>query len=106
MFVLVGLAIVFASIIAGYTMHGGQLLVLFQISEFIIIGGSALGALLIANPPDLLRRIIQGTLATLRGNRTSKASYVELLQFLYEILQLAKREGLIALEQHIENPTN
>ncbi len=101
---LIGLAVVFASIIAGYTMHGGQLLILFQISEFIIIGGAAIGALLISNPPDMLRRIVQGVLATLRGNKLSKAAYLELLQFLFEIFQLAKREGLIALEQHVENP--
>ncbi len=106
MFVLIGLVIVFVSIILGYTMHGGQLLVLFQISEFLIIGGAALGSLLIANPPDLLRRIMRGVLSTLRGNRISKAAYVELLQFLYEILQLAKREGLIALERHVEDPAN
>ncbi|MCS6966090.1 MAG: flagellar motor stator protein MotA [Candidatus Kapabacteria bacterium] len=106
MFVILGLAIVFASIIAGYTLHGGQLLVLFQISEFLIIGGSALGALLIANPPDLLRRIVRGVIVTVRGNRLTKAAYLELLQFLYELLQLAKREGLIALEQHVENPEN
>jgi chemotaxis protein MotA len=92
------------SIIAGYTMHGGQLLILFQISEFLIIGGAAIGALLISNPPDMLRRIVQGVLATLRGNKLSKAAYLELLQFLFEIFQLAKREGLIALEQHVENP--
>ncbi len=101
---LIGLAVVFASIIAGYTMHGGQLLILFQISEFLIIGGAAIGALLISNPPDMLRRIVQGVLATLRGNKLSKAAYLELLQFLFEIFQLAKREGLIALEQHVENP--
>ncbi len=101
---LIGLAVVFASIIAGYTMHGGQLLILFQISEFVIIGGAAIGALLISNPPDMLRRIVQGVLATLRGNKLSKAAYLELLQFLFEIFQLAKREGLIALEQHVENP--
>jgi chemotaxis protein MotA len=104
MFVLIGLAVVFASIIAGYTMHGGQLLILFQVSEFLIIGGAAIGALLISNPPDMLRRIVQGVLATLRGNKLSKAAYLELLQFLFEIFQLAKREGLIALEQHVENP--
>ena len=104
MFVLIGLVVVFASIIAGYTMHGGQLLILFQVSEFVIIGGAAIGALLISNPPDMLRRIVQGVLATLRGNKLSKAAYLELLQFLFEIFQLAKREGLIALEQHVENP--
>jgi flagellar motor component MotA len=79
MFVLIGLAVVFASIIAGYTMHGGQLLILFQVSEFLIIGGAAIGALLISNPPDMLRRIVQGVLATLRGNKLSKAAYLELL---------------------------
>lgn len=104
MFVIIGFVIVLGSIIGGYTMHHGQLGVLMQTSEFIIIGGAALGSLLIANPLSVIKKIISGLIGTLKGAQVSKDNYIELLQLMYELFQFAKREGLIALEQHIESP--
>lgn len=104
MFVIIGILLVFASLIIGYTMHHGNLIVLLQINEFIIIGGAALGSLIISHPLPMLKRILSGIIGTLKGARVSKSAFIELLQLLYELFQFAKREGLIALEQHIENP--
>ncbi len=104
MFVIIGIVLVFASLIVGYTMHHGNLLVLIQINEFIIIGGAAIGSLIISQPLPMLKKIISGLIATLKPPAVNKQSYIELLQLLYELFQFAKREGLIALEQHIENP--
>ncbi len=85
-------------------MHGGQLGILFQISEVIIIGGSALGAFLIGNPMPVIKSTIAGILGTLKGTGLNKETYLDLLKMMYETFQLAKKEGLIGLEQHIENP--
>lgn len=104
MFVIIGIVIVFGSIVVGYTMHHGNLGVLFQINEFIIIGGAALGSLLIANPLPITMSVFKGIIGTLKGSKINKSSYIELLQMMYELFQFAKREGLIALEQHIETP--
>ena len=49
MFLAIGLTIVFGSILLGYTMEGGNVMVLVQIAEFVIIIGCALGAVLLAN---------------------------------------------------------
>ncbi len=105
MFVIIGLVVVFGSILAGYTMHHGNLAVLVQPTEFIIIVGAAIGSLLIANPLHLTMGVIKGVLGTLSGSKIKKETYVEVLKMLYELFQLAKKEGLIALEQHIENPS-
>ncbi len=104
MFVIIGIVLVFASLIIGYTMHGGNLLILNQPNEFIIIGGAAIGSLLVANPMSVVMGVIKGLIGTLKGPTVNKQSYLDLMKMLYEIFQFAKREGLIALEQHIENP--
>lgn len=104
MFVIVGLVIVFGSIIGGYVMHHGQIAVLIQVSEFIIIGGAALGSMVVANPPHLVKKIFADSMALLKPNPFGKAAYEELLQVLYDVFQTARREGMIVLEPHIENP--
>ncbi len=104
MFVIIGVVLVFASLIIGYTMHGGNLLILWQLNEYIIIGGIAIGTLLIANPLSIVIAVIKGMIGTLKGPSVNKQVYLELMKMLYELFQFAKREGLIALEQHIENP--
>jgi chemotaxis protein MotA len=104
MFVIIGAVVVLASIIVGFTMAGGQLVVLFQISEFIVIGGAALGAMLIGNPPSMIGEIFKSLMGLLKGNSYTKASYNELLKMLYDLFMLARREGLVALEHHAEKP--
>ena len=104
MFVIIGIVVVFGSIVVGYTMHHGDMMILIQVNEFIIIGGAAIGSMLIANPLSLTMGVFKGIIGTLKGSPINKNSYLELLQLLYELFQFAKREGLIALEPHIENP--
>lgn len=104
MFVLIGSVVVVVSIVLGYTMHGGNLGILFQITEIIIIGGSAVGTLLIANPLPLTMRVIKGTIGTLKGSHIKKDSYMELLKLFYDLFTLSRREGMIALEAHFEDP--
>jgi chemotaxis protein MotA len=103
-FVIIGLVIVFGSIVGGFVMHHGNLAVLIQINEFIIIGGAALGALLVANPLPLVKQLFAQLLGLLKPNPYNDKAYQELLQVLYEIFQTARKEGLVGLEAHIEDP--
>lgn len=104
MLVIIGAIVVLVSIIGGLLIAGGNPLALIVPAEYIIIGGAALGSLLIANPMTTLQRIISGAIGTIKGLKVNKNAYIELLQLLYELFQFAKREGLIAIEAHIENP--
>ena len=106
MFVIIGLLIVFGSIIGGYVMHHGQIAVLIQVNEFIIIGGAGLGSMIIANPLPLVKRVFAQTLALLKPNAFGEKAYAELLQVLYDVFQTARKDGLVGLEQHIEEPHN
>jgi chemotaxis protein MotA len=108
MFVIVGFAVVFICVFGGFiwAAHFDMRAVAFFLHpyEYIIIGGATLGSMLISNPMHLNMEVFKGILGTLKGSKVNKAAYIDLLKMLYELFQFAKREGLIALEQHIENP--
>lgn len=104
MFVIIGLVVVFGSVLGGYTMHHGKIGILIQVSEFIIIGGAALGAMIVGNPPSIIKQTFASLFGLLKPNPYSEKAYGELLQLMYDIFQKARKEGLIGLEAHIEDP--
>jgi len=103
-FVIIGLVVVFGAVIGGYVMHHGQIAVLIQPNEFVILGGAAIGTLIIANPPSVLKACVAQTMGLLKPNPYGAAAYAELLQVLYEVFQKARKDGLVGLEAHIEEP--
>ena len=104
MFVIVGIVIVFGSILFGYTMRHGQIGVLMQWSEFIIIGGAAIGAFLISNPMSVVTASVKQVVGLFKANPYNEKAYAELLQVLYNVFQKARKDGLVGLESHIEDP--
>jgi chemotaxis protein MotA len=104
MLVVVGAAIVIVSVLGGYLLNGGELFVLMQPTEWLIIVGAAIGSFVIANP----KKVVLGTGAALkrllRGSRHDKATYLETLSLLYALFKLAKTKGDLALETHVEKP--
>src|ERR1700685_1024349 len=98
MFSIIGILVVFGAVVAGYLMEKGKLLVLLQPAELVIIGGAALGTMLIANPPDVLKKIGTGMLGAFRGSPFTKKHYLDSLKMLYDLFSRGRREGLTALE--------
>jgi chemotaxis protein MotA len=91
-------------IISGYLMEGGNLSVLLQPAELIIIGGAALGAFIISSNPRVLSLVLKGLVTVLRGKSQSKITYLELLSLLYQLFSKIRKEGLVSIESDIENP--
>jgi chemotaxis protein MotA len=106
MFALIGIVIVIGAIVGGYLMEQGNLLVLLQPAELIIIGGAGLGTLLIANPMHILTGILKDLASVLKGSKYTKKAYLEALQLLYELFTFAKKEGPAKLEAEIETPAD
>jgi chemotaxis protein MotA len=104
MFVIIGIAIVLIGVIGGFVLHGGPLLVLLQWTEFLIIGGAGVGSVLIGTPPRILKKLLGSFGTILKGDPYSKLEYLKLLQTQFELFNVAKREGLISIEQHITDP--
>jgi chemotaxis protein MotA len=104
MFVIIGIVVVFGSIVAGYLMEHGNLKVLIQPAELIIIGGAAIGTVLIANPLHILKKIVGGIGGAFGGSKFTKEKYLETLKMLFELFTRARKEGLMALETDSDAP--
>ncbi len=103
MFAIIGAVIVLGSVIGGFTMHGGELLAIYQPTEVLIIFGAALGSLIISTPLSVIKSLIKQLLGILGGG-FGKKDYLDLLVMMYEIFNVARRDGLVGLENHIEHP--
>lgn len=106
MLVLLGALIVMASTIGGFMLAGGKPLVLMHLSEFVVIIGVATGVLVIASPGHVLKEIVHKTKAAIAGKSATRADYFEMLKLLYELFMTGRRNGLIALEEHVMEPRN
>jgi chemotaxis protein MotA len=106
MFVLIGAAVVLMGVVGGFVLEGGPFLILVQPVEFMIIGGAALGSVLIATPLSVLKGLVATFPRILAGDGYSTARYLELLSLLYEIFINAKKNGFIALDQDVCEPHN
>jgi chemotaxis protein MotA len=105
MFSIIGILIVFGAVVGGYLMEKGNLMVLLQPAELVIIGGAAAGTLLIANPLHIVKKIVGGLAGAFGGAKYNRERYLETLKMLYDIFNRARRNGLVALEGDIEDPS-
>ena len=104
MFTIIGILVVLGGVIGGYLMEHGQLLVLFQPAELVIIGGAALGSMIIANDIRVLKAIVTGILGLLKPSPYNKKAYLDLLKMLHDLFASARKNGAARLEADIENP--
>lgn len=104
MFVIIGVLIVMGSVVGGYILEKGNLSLLFQPIELLIIGGAAAGAFLIGSPLHVVITVIKKVLGTLSAKSYSKKSYLELLSLLFNLFSKIRKEGLISIEADIEDP--
>jgi len=104
MLLIIGAAVVLASVLSGYVLHGGNLMVLWQPTEVLIIFGAAIGAFVIANPMHTVKEVFQGILRQITGSPFNKSFYMDLLSLLYEIFDKSRKQGVMAIEEDIDNP--
>src|SRR5687767_10286200 len=104
MLILIGAFIVVASTLGGFMIAGGKPILLLHLSEFVVILGISGGVVVIATPAHVLKEVLHKTLAAIKGKNISKTEFNDLLKLLYEIFMVGRRNGLIALEEHVMDP--
>jgi chemotaxis protein MotA len=104
MFAIIGIVVVFGCIVAGYLMEHGNIRVLIQPAELVIIGGAAAGTVLVANPLHIIKKIVGGIGGVFGGSKFGKQTYIETLKMMYDLLNKARKDGLMALEADVEEP--
>jgi chemotaxis protein MotA len=105
MLFFIGLTIVVASVITGYVFSHGHLAVLWQPFEMIIIIGSAFGAFIISNPWHIIKAVFKNVPRVMLGSRFKKSLYMDVLALVFDVLSKSRREGMMAIESDVEDPT-
>jgi len=104
MFVIIGWVVVIGSVIGSFMGVGGHLAALVQPFELLCIFGAAFGAFVVSNPTSTLKKTLQALPRVFKGGAYSKEKYLSLIALLYELLQKARKEGMMALEADVDAP--
>ncbi|WP_026986435.1 flagellar motor stator protein MotA [Fodinicurvata fenggangensis] len=101
-----GLVMVVFMVFGGYLLAGGNMEIVLKALplELMIIGGAAVGALLIANAGSIVKQTLGGVSRVFKGPRWKQDDYRDLLCLLYALTKVMKTKGVVGLEPHIENP--
>jgi len=104
MFIIIGYIVVIASTLTAFVLAGGKPLSLFHLSEVIALGGITVGVVIVCAPKDVIIRTIGAMMKALKGSGPSKDDYLDLMKIMYEMFMLGRRNGLLALDEHVSAP--
>jgi chemotaxis protein MotA len=104
MFFIIGVIVVLASVIGGYLLEHGNLSLLFQPVELLIIGGAALGSFLISNPLKIIKATVGSVLGIFSDSSYSKGDYIDALMLLNGVFYKIRQQGLVSIESDVDDP--
>lgn len=104
MMFIVGIIVVIGSVLGGYVLHHGKLIVLYQPTEYLIIIGAGVGSFFIANPPKVITGSAKAVKFLFKGSPFKKKDYIDLLVMMFALMKLMRSKGMLAIEAHLENP--
>ena len=102
MFTIIGIVVVLAGVIGGYTFENGPMHVLIQPAELMIIFGAAIGSLLVSAPGKALGQVLRAIASSFSSSSPTKNDYLELLTLQYEVYQFLRKNGAVALDEHVQ----
>lgn len=106
MLILIGYIVIFLCVFGGFALAGGHLAAVFQPLELLIIAGAAIGSFLVGNSPAVLKSVLKALPAIFKGQKSAKQTSIDLLGLLYNLLNKARQQGLMSLENDIDDPEN
>jgi chemotaxis protein MotA len=104
MYALIGIAAVFAAVLGGFLLEKGNLYVLLQPAELLIVGGAAAGIVMVANPPSVMRSMWRGCVAAFRPAVRTPRVFLRYMRMLYEVFSYIQRAGVMEFENDVEDP--
>ncbi len=106
MFVIIGWLVVLGCVFGVFIVHGGNIAVILHALPFemITIGGATMGAFLANNQMKVVKATMKGLGSCFKGSKYTKARYMDLMALMFDILQKARKEGLMAIEGDVESP--
>ena len=104
MTIVIGLVVTMACMLGGFAAMGGHIAVIWQPWEFVIIGGSALGTFVVANPIKTIKDTGKGIKEAFTGDAPGKQQYLETLGILYFLMRELRGKPRNEVEEHIDSP--
>ncbi|MEI4473490.1 flagellar motor stator protein MotA [Frigidibacter sp. MR17.24] len=106
MTIIIGLVTVFGLVFGGFMLSGGNMEIVLHALPFegMMIGGASLGSFIMANSFGMAKKSAGGILKSVKGNKWKAKDYTDLLNLMFELSRLYKTKGILALDEHIENP--
>ena len=102
---IIGIIVVTIGVFGGFVMAGGRLAALVQISEFIVLGGAAIGGMLVSTPSYVLQSMLKN-LSKAFKNGYSSQDFQDILVMQYELYNKVRKEGILSIEQDVNAPEN
>jgi chemotaxis protein MotA len=105
MFSLLGLSIVTLAVLGGFAMTGGHFHVLMQPNELVLIGGACLGTLIVSAVGNVRGQLVNVVWKAFGNTIPDREDYLDLLKLLYELFTFMRRNGAVALDEHVADVT-
>ena len=107
MTILIGFVLILGMVFGGYMLSGGEMDIILHALPFegMMIGGAAAGSFIAANSFANIRGAGKGLLKTMKGPKWKPADYIDLLNLMYTLAQMYRQNGMLSLDEHIENPS-
>jgi chemotaxis protein MotA len=103
---LIGSVVVMGCVLGGFVISGGHVLALWHPSELLVIFGAAMGAFIISNPMKIIKKVGKDLGLLFKGSKYTKQTYLDALSLMYELLNKARKDGMVALEADVDEPEN
>jgi len=103
---LLGFVVVIGCVLGGFVISGGHPLALWHPSELLVIFGAAMGAFIISNPIKVIKKVGSNFGILFKGSKYTKALYLDALALMYDLLNKARKDGMVALEADVDEPEN
>ncbi|CAN5444675.1 flagellar motor stator protein MotA [soil metagenome] len=108
MFAAIGLIVLIVMVFGGFAFTGGDLEPVLHAlpHEMLIIGGAAVGSLIIGNSGADLKALGGGFAKVFKGPKYKKQDFLDCIFLVSKLMKMLRVEGPVALEPHIEDPSS
>ncbi|MDR3322745.1 MAG: flagellar motor stator protein MotA [Zoogloeaceae bacterium] len=103
MLLIIGYIIILAAAIGTFSVHG-SLAALWMPMEYLAILGLLMGGFVASNNGKVIKAVLGALPSLFKGSPYTRAYYVDVLALLFEVLAKVRKEGLMSIENDVENP--
>ncbi len=108
MFAAIGIVVLIVMVFGGFMLAGGSMgpILAALPLEFMMIGGAALGSVLIGNSMHEIKLLGGGIVKVFKGPKYSNQDHIDAIALTSKLMKMLRSEGAVAVESHVTDPQN